>query len=136
MHEEKEKKRPTEDTATAGRFVVLALAFLGYCAWLVADASGWIPHRVDSAITAQENWFVGETKECISDPLDEQTAKAVNKSVGSVVEHINCDDGPEHKVRIMFWGQKKQKDIAWATWSCTRESSSFTCKQTGTAKKQ
>jgi hypothetical protein len=131
-----EEKKPTDHAETAGRTVVLILAFLGFCAWLAADSFGWIPHRVDSAITAEENWFVGETKECISDSLDEQTAKAWNKPVGSVVEHVNCDDGPEHHVRITFWGQKEQKDIAWARWSCRRESSSFTCKQTGTARKQ
>ena len=121
---------------TVAKVLLLIAALLCWATYKGLDSVGWIPHRVDSAITAQENWFVGEAKQCISDSLDEQTAKVWNKPDGSVVEHVNCDDGPEHHVRITFWGQRKQKGIAWATWSCTRESSSFTCKQTGITQKQ
>jgi hypothetical protein len=103
--------------------------------WNLADSNGWVPHKVDTKITAKENWFVGKTKECSSYALDPTSAKALNKPVGSVVEQVDCDDGPLHQVSITFWGKAEQDGIAAATWNCKRESSTFVCMQTGSIPK-
>ena len=114
--------------------ILFALALLGamWAGWDVIDSQGWIPHTVQTKISAKENWFVGETKECSSYALDRDSAKVINKPVGSVVEQIDCDDGPLHQVSITFWGRTEQDHIAAATWNCKRQSSEFTCLQTGT----
>lgn len=108
--------------------ILIAVVYWGYSG---IDSVGWIPHREDGTITAQANWFVGETKECYSYPLDVQAAKAMNKSVGNATYKTNCDGGPEHKVTITFYGRVEQPENAWARWNCTRKEDSFVCKQTG-----
>jgi hypothetical protein len=95
------------------------------------DSVGWIPHSDESIITAQPTWFVGETKACSSIPLDDQTAKALSKSVGHAISAINCDDGPSHRMTIKFFGKTEQPENALATWNCTRTADSFVCRQTG-----
>jgi hypothetical protein len=105
-----------------------AIVYGGYSG---IDSAGWIPHREDSTITAQANWFVGESKECYSYPLDVQEAKAMNRSVGDAIYKINCDGGPEHKVTITFYGKIEQPKNAWASWNCARREDSFVCKQIG-----
>jgi hypothetical protein len=108
--------------------IAVAIVYGGYSR---IDSVGWIPHSEDSVITAQTNWFVGETKECRSYPLDAQSAKAMNKSAGDAVYQIKCDEGPEHKVSIEFYGKKVQPENALAIWNCTRKESTFLCKQSG-----
>jgi hypothetical protein len=66
--------------------ILVAIVYGGYSG---IDSVGWIPHREDSVITAQANWFVGETKECYSYPLDAQAAKSMSKSVGNAIYKIN-----------------------------------------------
>jgi hypothetical protein len=112
--------------------ILVAIVYGGYSG---IDSVGWIPHREDSVITAQANWFVGETKECYSYPLDAQAAKSMSKSVGNAIYKINCDGGPEHRVTITFYGMAEQPENAWASWNCTRKEDSFVCKQTGATKK-
>jgi hypothetical protein len=108
--------------------IAVAVAYGGYSA---IDNIGWISHREDSVITAQANWFVGETKECYSYPLDTQSARATNRTPGDAIYQINCDGGPEHKVNITFYGREEQTGIASVSWNCTRKEDSFLCKQTG-----
>jgi hypothetical protein len=103
--------------------------------WFPHD-SGWFPHDEESVITAQANWFVGETKDCYSYPLDSQSATALNKSPGDAVYHVNCDDGPKHKVKITFYGRKEQPEKALVSWKCTRKEDSFICKQAGAVPSQ
>jgi hypothetical protein len=86
-------------------------------------------HREDSVITAQANWFVGESKECTSYPLDAKTAQIVNKPKGYAISQIKCDGGSEHSVKISFFGRTEQPEYDWITWRCTRNQDSFTCKQ-------
>jgi hypothetical protein len=107
--------------------LVLAMIVLGYQA---VDDDGWIPHREETTITAQSNWFQGESKDCISNPLDPRTAQAMKKPEGYAMSKILCDDGPEHVVRITFYGRLEQPQHTWVAWRCTRNSDSFTCKQT------
>jgi hypothetical protein len=34
------------------------------------DDLGWISHETETTITAQQNWFVGESKFCTSTPME------------------------------------------------------------------
>lgn len=121
------------EKAAAGCSVCLALVVVvfvgGYGAYTGIDSSGWMPHSEDSVITAQANWFVGESKDCTSYPLDAKTAQAMKKPKGYAIAQINCDDGPQHSVKITFFGRTEQPEYDWITWRCTRNESSFTCKQ-------
>jgi hypothetical protein len=91
------------------------------------DSAGWILHREDTTITAEMNWFVGESKECTSYPLDAATARAMGKDAGYAVAGVRCDNGPEHHVKVRFFGRVKQPEYYLVTWKCTREQDAFTC---------
>jgi hypothetical protein len=110
---------------------LVAIVGLGYACYAGMDSVGWYPHREDSVITARENWFVGESKDCISYPLDAKTARSSGRLKGYATAEIDCDGGPEHNVPITFWGRTEQPQYQWVTWRCTRNSDSFTCKQVG-----
>ena len=111
-----------------GLVLLLGMIYSGYEA---LDDGGWIPHREETTITAQSNWFEGESKDCISNPLESQTALAMKKPEGYAISKIACDRGPEHDLKITFYGKLEQPEHAWIGWRCTRNSDSFTCKQTG-----
>ncbi len=115
-----------------GCFVLLAIV-VGICYWVYTgiDSVGWMQHSEESTITAQANWFVGESKDCTSYPLNAKSAQEMSKPKGYALSKISCDDGPEHSVQITFFGRTEQPEFAWVTWRCTRHDSSFTCKQTG-----
>ena len=55
----------------------------------------------------------------------------MKKPTGYAISQVNCDGGPEHSVKITFFGRTEQPEYAWITWRCTRNEDSFTCKQTG-----
>ncbi len=95
------------------------------------DSSGYISHKVESTITAQSGWMVGESKDCISIPLDAQIASAVGKEPGYAFLYVKCDDGPGRKISVTFWGKENQPENKVAYWKCNRTTDSFTCKQTG-----
>jgi hypothetical protein len=109
--------------------LVVIVCSVGYWAYSGIDSIGWMQHEEDSVITAQANWFVGESKDCTSYPLDAKTAQSMNKPKGYAIAQINCDGGPEHSVKIAFFGRTEQPEYDWITWRCTRNESSFTCKQ-------
>lgn len=116
----------------------LLLGLLLYCVLIpdpwapqMIDSTGSVPHRVQSTITAQSNWMVGESKNCTSSPLDADTAQAQGKQPGYAFLKVQCDSGPAHNVAITFWGAKNQPDNKVAYWNCTRSADAFTCKQTG-----
>lgn len=125
----------------AAKRIVTLLACVGLGALLiwylfqaydwVVDSSGYVSHSVEASISAQQNWIVGETKPCFSVPLDKNTAKLLNKSVGYVAETITCDDGPYHTIQVKLYGRTEQPKLKVVTWRCTRETDSFTCRQTG-----
>lgn len=115
-----------------GCLIVLGIIGGGlYGAYAGLDSVGWLPHREDSIVTAQANWFVGESKECQSFPLDAQAARTMNKAAGYAISQISCDGGPEHSVKVTFYGRIEQPEYSWIQWRCTRNEDSFTCKQIG-----
>ena len=89
--------------------VLVAAIYAGY-QWL--ESVGYISHSVETVVTAQGKWFVGETKVCTS---------AIKESPFA---YVSCDDGPEHKVKITFFGREKQGSN-FATWNCKRNDLSF-----------
>lgn len=91
------------------------------------DSSGYISHKVQSIITAQSNWMVGESKDCTSYP---PAAELYGKQAGYAFSYLKCDDGPIHNIPITFWGAEYQLGKKYAEWNCTRTSDSFVCKQT------
>jgi hypothetical protein len=121
------------DNSGEGIGCLVLLAVLGYgCYWAYTeiDSVGWIRHNEESVITAQANWFVGESKDCVSYALDAKAAQALNKPTGYVLSKIDCDGGPEHNVPVTVFGRTEQPEHTWINWRCTRNESSFTCKQT------
>jgi len=123
----------SNDTGTGfGCLCVIVVIFgILYGAYTGLDSLGWVPHHENSVVTAQANWFVGESKDCLSYPLDAQTARTMNKAHGYAISQINCDGGPEHSVNVTFYGRIEQPEYSRIDWSCTRQEDSFTCKQTG-----
>jgi hypothetical protein len=118
-------------------FVLYVICAGIYQGWLWLDRQGYLAHTVDSVITADANWLSGETKACSSSPLPQAEAKLVGEPTGYVLQNVACDSGPEHKVKIKFYGRKTQPEVPYAAmWNCTKESDSvfseeaFTCKQT------
>jgi hypothetical protein len=103
--------------------VIGVIGVILYAVFEELDSNAWVPHREDSIITAQANWFVGESKECMSYPVLLQK--------GNAISLISCDGGPEHSVKVTFYGRVKQPEYRWINWRCTRNEDSFTCKQTG-----
>jgi len=123
--------KKSKDSAGMGCLILLAIAGgIGYGIYAWLDSVGWMAHREDSVVTAESNWFVGESKNCTSYPLDEKTAREMSKSKGYAISKISCDAGPEHSVPVTFYGRIEQPEYTWITWRCTRNESSFTCKQT------
>lgn len=113
--------------SSSGCGCLIVLCLLGaaiYGGYQKLESVGYISHSVETVITAQGSWMVGESKECTS-PIRE-----------TPFTYISCDGGPEHKVKITFYGREKQGGKA-AIWNCTRNDMSFmnenafTCKQTG-----
>jgi len=109
-------------------FVMAVIAAIFWAAHDGLDSHGWIPHNEETAITAQSSWFVGESKECVSyPPFNQAEAQPMGKPVGYAVGRIKCDDGPEHRVKIRFFGRIEQPEYEVVKWKCTREEDSFTC---------
>jgi hypothetical protein len=94
------------------------------------DSYGWLSHSEDTVITAQGNWIVGETKDCKSYPIDAALAKESGKEVGYAMYRVVCDDGPEHQVRVRFYGRTSQPEYGVVGWRCIRNIYSFTCEET------
>lgn len=113
---------------TAGILFLCALPFGIYSA---LDENGQISHSVETSISAQENWLVGESKGCTSPVLDAKTAQYLHQEPGYVASLVACDNGPQHAIKVTFYGQLNQPDHKLITWRCTRESDGFTCKQKG-----
>lgn len=132
FHDRAEAPRYRWDEFGRRLAVILGIVFAGGFGLFVvwggyqnADSAGWISHHEDSLITAQDNWFVGESKDCTSYP---------HKPEGDATLRVHCDSGPEHHVNVTFYGRVEQPEYHWATWRCTRNAESFTCKQTGAGK--
>lgn len=117
-------------------FVLIALAY-GLYSWM--EESGWISHREETVISARSDWLAAESKECWSATQDSVIAALSGKEVGYAMSSVSCDDGPEHKMKVTFYGRKVQAEHAFVNWRCTRNEvsflndNSFTCYQTGWA---
>jgi hypothetical protein len=115
--------------------VALGIAFLALivyafvAAFAFIDGSGWIPHSEETVITAQANWFIGESKDCSSVPLEPSTATVSGRNKGFAMSRIECDGGPEHRLNITFYGRTEQPEYVQVQWKCTRESEGLTCKE-------
>lgn len=92
------------------------------------DSTGYLSHKVESIITAQATWMVGESKYCTSFPSE---AGLYNKPEGYAFSYVSCDGGPVRNIPITFWGAEYQLGKKYAKWYCTRTADSFTCKQLG-----
>jgi len=97
--------------------------------WIMPD--GYVPHSVESLITVQDNWIIGEAKDCSSSPLNFKAARLIDQEPGYVALGFNCDDGPLHSIKVTLYGHLNQPEHKIAYWRCTRESEGFTCRQTG-----
>ncbi|MFZ1085044.1 MAG: hypothetical protein WAN35_08770 [Terracidiphilus sp.] len=136
--EERKVMSDTKETGTGfGCLILLCIvgfAIYGGYGWL--DSIGWISHREETVITARSDWLVGESKVCWSAMLNSEGAALLGKEVGYAMSSVSCDDGPEHKMKVTFYGKKLQGYIV-ANWRCTRNEvdflndNSFTCYQTG-----
>ena len=109
----------------------LFLCLAGYAGYEWLDSIGWISHQEETVISARSDWLVGESKECSSATLNSDGAAPTGKEVGYAMSSVSCDDGPEHKMEVTFYGQKVQADYKLVSWRCTRNVLSFTCYQTG-----
>jgi len=114
--------------------IIGAAVFAGYEG---LDSIGWISHREETTITARGDWLVDESKECWSSPVNNEEARLLKKGVGYAMYSISCDDGPEHEMKVTFYGRKVQSEYKVVNWRCTRSEvsffndNSFTCYQTG-----
>ena len=121
------------DTAT-GCGCLFLLCLVGYAiyggyGWL--DSLGWVPHQEETTISARSDWLVGESKECRSYTRQSDWPFFQDKDVGYAMPWVKCDDGPDHKMSVMFYGRKVQPEYEVITWRCTKRSDSFICYQTG-----
>ncbi len=119
-------------------FIIAVLGGIGYGIYSWADSQNYVPHSVETTITAKPNWLVGESKECQSE-VDNYAALAKkyggvssdDSADGYTMAAVSCDDGENHRIKITFYGKKYQPEHRFIKWSCTRETDSFTCRQTG-----
>jgi hypothetical protein len=99
--------------------------------WIIPD--GYSRHSVETSISVQDNWIVGETKACKSYPLIPEIARHLNDPKGPsyAAASFHCDDGPLHTVTVNLYGHLNQPEHRTAYWRCTREPDAFTCRETG-----
>jgi hypothetical protein len=112
--------------------VITVIAAISWGAYEELDSAGWIPHNEETIITAQPSWLIGESKECLSyPPFNQAEAYPLGKPVGYAVARMKCDDGPEHQMKIRFFGRMEQPEYASVRWKCTRGEDGFTCYELG-----
>ena len=73
---------------------------------------------------------MGESKTCYSTPVDPTTAKAISVEPYDVTRIVHCDNGPEHRIKITFFGrtERPEQQVKWGvSWKCTKNIGSFTC---------
>jgi hypothetical protein len=146
----RQMKETAAGLGCAALLVIIGCAIYGANERL--DSLGWISHQEKTLITAGGDWLVGEDKDCWSAPVNyyaalakkyggltvDKSGKAIDdRMVDYVMSSINCDDGPQHRMKVKFYGRRFQTDYKVVTWRCTREQTSFlngtafTCYQTG-----
>jgi len=137
-----EKRKSTQIWVWVGTALILTIAKafspddIGPSSWAdVADwimPDGYVQHSVETSISMQDDWIIGETKECVSAALDFRTAQHLGEEPGYVAPSIACDNkGTEHSVTVKLYRRLNQPEHFLVYWRCTRESESFICRQTG-----
>jgi hypothetical protein len=123
-------KKKTDSAATGVGCLFLLLLGIGGAlnGFDYLDSIGWISHETEAGITAQQTWFVGESKSCTSSTY---VAPLGDKPLGYALDAIECDSGPVHQVNIKFWGRKAQPEYAGVYWKCTRHENGFECFEMG-----
>jgi hypothetical protein len=71
-------------------------------------------------------WLIGESKESVSYTVPAEYAN-IRRAVGHAVDLLHCDSGPNHQMKVTFWGRVNQPEYYSVTWKCTREQDAFTC---------
>jgi hypothetical protein len=136
------KRKGTQITTWVAVVLVFLLGFaftpdegIGPATWgELADSvlpDGYSQHSVETWISVGDGWIGGETKACKSYPLIPPKATYSKKGRGYAVDSFYCDDGAMHMVKTNLYGHLYQPEHRIAYWQCTRESESFTCRQTG-----
>ena len=136
------EQKPRSDAKVTGTgcgciFILVIIGAAIFAGYEGLDSVGWISHREETVISARSDWLVGESKECWSATLNSDGAALLGKEIGYAMSSISCDDGPEHKMKVNFFGRKVQTEYKSVVWRCTRNEvsflndNSFTCYQTG-----
>jgi hypothetical protein len=137
--DESAKRRTSTDQGTnAGCLILLVLLGIAiYWGYRGLDSIGWLSHRESTFITARGDWLVGEAKDCWSAPLTVEGASVEHQEQGYALSAVNCDDGPQHEMKVTFYGRKVQGLYKVVRWRCEKEQTSFlnanlfTCYETG-----
>lgn len=111
--------------------VLFTLAFVGFMAfggYAWVDELGWISHTKDTDILLDQNWIIGEYRQCLAAPDD-----------SGAILHLICTNefGSKptyHTLPVHFWGRIKRRDIrvkirssgSW-DWRCQRKNESVAC---------
>ena len=117
--------------------VVIGIVAAGYAIYTFADSEGYIQHTVETTISARSDWLPGESKECLSYTRKREWATFQDKEVGYAMPWVKCDDGPDHHMKVTFYGRKVQPEYQTIGWRCSRNEvsflndNSFTCYQRG-----
>ena len=94
----------------------LVFIFLAYGLYSWMDESGWISHREETVISARSDWLAGESKECLSYTRKREWATFQDKDVGYAMPWVKCDDGPDHQMKVTFYGRKLQPEYETISW--------------------
>lgn len=98
-------------------FIFAAVLVFASWGWSSAASAGWISHRVETTITASSGWMEGESKSCQSDAND-------------AFAYVHCDNGPERRIKVNFWGRRHQPGVNYVSWTCVRSLGDFSCYET------
>lgn len=99
-------------------------------AWTLLDNSGWLSHSRETQITAKYDWLEGESKTCVSQPVDPDTARVMKLETYDVTTAINCDNGESHQIKVIFWGRTTRPERSaryGVSWKCTKKRGEFIC---------
>lgn len=124
--------RKTNWKEKVGRWTVL-MVFLFVGLWVNEwlDSAGKLPHEEKTLIKTPDNWFIGESRDCISMPTEPR---------GYAFSRVDCavegrQAAPYQHMKIRFWGHKGQPENALIYWNCLREEDRFTCRETSAFRK-
>jgi hypothetical protein len=128
----------TDEKVGCGCWIfILIIGVVIYVGYGFLDSVGWISHQEETVISARSDWLPGESKECLSYTRKREWATFQDKEVGYAMPWVKCDDGPDHHMKVTFYGRKVQPEYQTISWRCSRNEvsflndNSFTCYQTG-----